>query len=125
LHRLCKMLTASEVERVYHRCTEVYYGISFKDVKWVLSHCGQCKLGEPNIGKPALKPIKSNFCLERLVIDLMDLRGTPDGEYKWILQMKDHFSRFIWVYALKDKSSASVGKILKEWFCQNGYPKYW
>lgn len=55
----------------------------------------------------------------------MDLRGTPDGEYKWILQMKDHFSRFIWVYALKDKSSASVGKILKEWFCQNGYPKYW
>jgi hypothetical protein len=55
----------------------------------------------------------------------MDLRGTPDGEYKWILQMKDHFSRFIWVYALKDKLSASVGKILKEWFCQNGYPKYW
>jgi hypothetical protein len=77
------------------------------------------------IGKPPVKPIVSKHCLDRLVIDLMDFRGMPDRDFKWILQMKDHFSRFIWVYALKDKASETVGKILRSWFKQNGYPTKW
>jgi len=44
-----------------------------------------------------------------------------DGEYKWILQIKDTFSRYVWIYALKDKSALSVVDVLLVWFGQNGY----
>lgn len=79
-------------------------------------------MSQPNVGKPVIKPIKSNHCLDRLTIDLMDFRGNSDGEYKWILQMKDNFSRFVWVYPLKNKEAASVEAVLSTWFKLNGYP---
>jgi IS30 family transposase len=40
------------------------------------------------------------------------MRKDKDGEWEWILQVKDHFSRFIWLFALKDKSSAGVAAAL-------------
>src|SRR5438045_9800756 len=55
----------------------------------------------------------------------MDFRGNPDGEYKWILQIKNHFSRFVWLFAMKDKASATVERILREWFNFNGIPIKW
>jgi len=60
--------------------------------------------------------------MDRLQIDLMDFRTTPDGEYTWILQIKDTFSRYIWLYGLKDKSAPSVYAILLAFFGQVGYP---
>jgi hypothetical protein len=36
--------------------------------------------------------------------------------------MKDHFSRFVWVYPLKNKEAASVEAVLSTWFKLNGYP---
>jgi hypothetical protein len=40
------------------------------------------------------------------------MRKDKDGEWEWILQVKDHFSRFIWLFALKDKSSVGVAAAL-------------
>jgi hypothetical protein len=53
-------------------------------------------------------------------MDLMDFRSTADGEYKWILQVKCPFSRYIWLYPLKDKSAPSVCEMMIVWFGQNG-----
>jgi len=113
------------VDKVYQHCCQNYYGITWKDVNWVLNKCARCKLSEKSHGKPPIKPIISKYCLERITIDLMDFRGNPDGEYKWILQIKDHFSRFVWLFAMKDKESATVEKILREWFHNNGIPIKW
>ena len=55
----------------------------------------------------------------------MDFRGNPDGEYKWILQIKDHFSQFVQLFPMKDKESAIVERILREWFHLNGIPIKW
>jgi len=52
----------------------------------------------------------------------MDFRGNPDGKYKWILQIKDHFSRFVWLFAMENKESETVAAILIVWFHGNGYP---
>jgi hypothetical protein len=112
----------TEVDKVYQKCNENYYGISIQVVKWILSQCAQCKLSEHNQGKAALKPIVADHCLDRLTIDLMDFTGNPDGDYKYVLQMKDHFSRFVWAYALKDKAAATIADILRPWFKVNGYP---
>jgi hypothetical protein len=56
---------------------------------------------------------------------LMDFRGNSDGVFKWILQIKDHFSRFIALFALENKESATVERILLLWFWANGFAIKW
>jgi hypothetical protein len=53
----------------------------------------------------------------------MDFRAKADGEYKWILQIKDHFSRYVWLHPLNEKASAGVAAVMKNWFMYNGYLK--
>jgi hypothetical protein len=60
--------------------------------------------------------------MDRIEFDLMDFRALSDGEFSWILQIKDTFSRHIWLYTLKDKSSKEVGNTLAHWIGENGHP---
>jgi len=68
-------------------------------------------------------PIVSSRCLNRIQVDLVDFRTTPDGDYKWAIQIKCHFSRFITLDALKDKTAASVAEVLAQWIRRNGKPR--
>jgi hypothetical protein len=52
----------------------------------------------------------------------MDFQSLSDGEYSWILQIKDTFSQHVWLYALKTKSSKEVRNALMHWIRQNGHP---
>jgi hypothetical protein len=61
--------------------------------------------------------------MHHLQLDLMDMWATKDSDYAWIAQLKDPFSRYIWLYPLKNKSSAEVAAVLKLWFGANGHPK--
>jgi hypothetical protein len=61
-----------------------------------------------------VKPIETCCCLDRVKFDLMDFRSLADIEFKWILQVKDTFSQYIWLYALIDKSSKEVVKCIKQ-----------
>jgi hypothetical protein len=78
----------------------------------VIERCALCALEAANKGKLLIKPIKSKRCSDRIVIDLMDFWAAADGKYKWILQVKCPFSRYIWLYALKDKTAALVCEAL-------------
>jgi hypothetical protein len=60
--------------------------------------------------------------MDRIEFDLIDFQSLADNSFKWVLQIKDTFSRYIWLYALEDKSSKSVAKALSEWLGQNGNP---
>jgi hypothetical protein len=53
----------------------------------------------------------------------MDMRATQDSGQKWIIQIKDHFSRYVWLYPLCDKSADEVTRVMKLWFGANGHPK--
>jgi hypothetical protein len=53
----------------------------------------------------------------------MDFSTTPDGEYKWILQMKDHFTKMVWLRGLKDKTAAGVCNELEKWMDEHGEPR--
>jgi transposase InsO family protein len=70
-----------------------------------------------------IKPIISNCCMQRVQIDLMDFRADADGQYKWILQIKDHFSRYIWLFALREKDSKEVAHCLEWWISAFGEPR--
>jgi hypothetical protein len=43
-----------------------------------------------------------------MVLDLMDFRAEKDGEYTWIFQLKCHFSKMVWIKALKGKTAEAV-----------------
>jgi hypothetical protein len=89
----------------------------------VIVRCAICTLQAANKGKPPIKPIKVKFCLEQLVIDLMDFRAMADGDWKWVFNKKEPLSRYIWLDPLKDKTAAGVCDNLVKWFGANGHPQ--
>lgn len=59
------------------------------------------------LNRGPLRNPKSHGLFSRVQLDLMDFSTTPGGankDMKWIMHLKDHWSRFSWLYAIKDKS---------------------
>jgi hypothetical protein len=54
------------------------------------------------------KPIVLSAILERVQIDLIDYSKKPDQNYKYVLHIKDHFSKYTALYACRDKTAAAV-----------------
>jgi hypothetical protein len=108
------------VEKTYERISENYYGITKANVAWVIKRCNVCSLNAAAKSKAPVTPILSGRCLDRIQFDLMDFRATPDHEFNWILQIKDTFSRYIWLIPLVDKSAETVAKAFDVWIGQNG-----
>ncbi len=46
----------------------------------------------------------------------------PDGEYNWILTVQDHFTKFVWLKPLKNKTGLEVAKALYEIMGMFGAP---
>jgi len=50
------------------------------------------------------------------------MRSRPDGEYKYIVHAKDHFTRFSWAAPLEKKEAIYVASFLFQIFTQFGPP---
>ena len=81
-----------------------------------------CALDKDKQGTAVVKPIKTWCCINRIEFDLIDFQSLGNNEFKWILQIKDTFSWYVWLYTLKDKSSEKVRNALAGWLGQNGNP---
>ena len=77
---------------------------------------------EAQKGKAPIQLIKTHRCLNRVQIDLIDFKVLADGEYKYILQIKDTFSRYIQLFPLKNREAEDVAEVLDIWLGGNGYP---
>ena len=69
-------------------------------------------LNRPNRTRAPLTPIIAEEWLERLQIDLIDLRHEADGHMKWICHIKDHFTKFSTLFALPSKEAIGVANVL-------------
>ena len=58
------------------------------------------------------KPILSKQFNQRGQIDLIDMQSLPDGEYRWILVYQDHFTKFVVLRPIKQKSAVCVVEAL-------------
>jgi hypothetical protein len=67
------------VTKTHERIFEWYYGITKKDVTWVVNRCNICNTVAKAVEKPPIKPIVSKGPGHRVVIDLMDFRSFIDG----------------------------------------------
>ena len=61
--------------------------------------------------------------MSRLQMDLIDFSSRPDGDFKYILHLRDHFTKFSWAFALTSKRAEEVAGHLIETFCNFGAPK--
>ena len=110
-------------QKTFALVKERYYGISRGEVVEVLKHCLTCSRTRPSNSRAPLEPIVSNCTLERVQIDLVHMRAIPDGDFQWILHIKDHFSKFSSLYALKRKTAQEVYDKMSEWIGIVGAPR--
>jgi hypothetical protein len=73
-----------------------------------IEYCYVCGLKTKQMGQPRLKPIISDKVLQRVQLDLVDMRANPDGEFHWIGHMVDHNSQFHMIWPQKTKESTYI-----------------
>ena len=71
-----------------------YYEIVKEEVCCAIKKCQICARKTFNRSRGPLTPILVNDLFKRVQVDLIDFRDTPDGQYKWVLHAKDHFSKY-------------------------------
>jgi len=74
-----------------------------------------CLQNQPNKTRALLEPIILNYTLERVQMDLVDMQATPHNGYCWILHIKDHFSKFSFLFPLVDKTAIGVAHAVAQW----------
>ena len=74
--------------------------------------------------KAGLPPIQTNGFLTRVQIDLIDMSSFEDGDYKYILSVKDLGTKFVDLSALKSKTPQAVAVHLVQLFTIIGVPVF-
>ncbi|KAK3924089.1 KRAB-A domain-containing protein 2 [Frankliniella fusca] len=103
--------------------TEKYANISQKVHQTSKNHCGQCLSTEPTQRRGvSVRPIVQKEMNARVQIDLIDMQTSPDGEFRFILVVQDHLTKFIHLTALPHKESLCVAQHVVEIFLVFGAP---
>ena len=71
----------------YSKIKEHFYHVPFELVLKFVEKCEPCCKKRIPFKPPVGKPIISNGILHRIQIDLIDLSHSPDGEYRYVLQV--------------------------------------
>ncbi|CAF4079766.1 unnamed protein product, partial [Adineta steineri] len=99
--------------------------VTEKQVKLFISECNECKIkrAKPrNSSKLVIRSIISNDFNSRGQVDVIDMQSSPDGEFKFILNYQDHFTKFSILRPLKSKTAAEVAFNLSYIFTTFGAP---
>ena len=113
--------------------TSTYYckGIG-KVGKRVLDNCtGTCKLSKVlNTAKPAIIANRTASVMEKIKCDLITitckkgLLPSLKHNFRYILTVKDCFSKYCWLYPLKSEEGVTIANILHSIFQNHGAPQY-
>ncbi|CAF3798384.1 unnamed protein product [Adineta steineri] len=110
-------------DKVRYETGQHYYWIPSKVIDVFLPTCVSCQLRKPLKAHVVPTAIISLGFMMRLQMDLVDMRTRPDGESKWILHCRDHFTKYSWAYALPSKEAHYVAENLLSLFYQFGPSK--
>ena len=119
---------------VWNNLKETWWNISENDCKTFQSLCKYCQLNQPQQKphKGSVKPIRTFSYRDRYQIDLIDFAKRacydfPDDiefriKYKYVLVLRDHFSRFLILRPLQAKAARLVAIELANIFSVIGFP---
>jgi len=91
-------------------------------VQQYVARCTQCCTRKSFPAPVAGKPIISKGFLQRVQIDLVSFEKRPDGEYRHIAHLRDHFTRFSWTCPLRSKEASEVAAFIFSVFTVFGPP---
>jgi len=72
-----------------------------------------------------LKPIQSFDFNELVQGNLIDYSAEPDGDLRWVLHLRCHFSKFTALYAIRSKEAEEVAKCVRQWVMHHGPFPIW
>lgn len=102
-----------------------YYGVSREEVIFRIKLCKICHRKTYSKSKGPLVPIISTKLFERVQIDLIDMRSTPDITtnviFKWIAHLVFYMSKIRILLALPNKEAVTVASMDFYLWC-NEYP---
>ena len=107
-------LKHSGYKKVLERIKKQYFGIPRSIIQEYCRCCPVCQLNQPQTTKAPLRPIVHKDFLERIQIDLIDMRHSPDGDYNYIGHFEDHFTKFHVLFPLKKKTATEVAMMIEE-----------
>lgn len=70
----------------------------------------------------ASKPLIYNRVWSRCQLDLIDFQATPCGEYKFLMRLREHLTKFCVLRPLSEKTPEAVAEQLRNIFCLFGAP---
>ena len=119
MYEVVKAVHESELKHPGYKKTldhikKKYVGITREYVQVYCRECPTCQLNQPQRTKPPLKPIVESEFLNRVQIDLIDMRGQKDGSYEYIGHFMDHFTKYHVLFPLVTKSAEEVTRMLRE-----------
>jgi hypothetical protein len=122
IHRPDACLSVTATREAMERS---YFGAPDIVVEEFAKNCPLCAKSRPlkpiNVPKPRV--IKSSTYLERFQVDLVDMHSVhPEGPYRYILNVKDHFSTRIFCEPLFTKTMSEVSWMLLKILCREGFP---
>jgi len=119
----CEETQHSGIRKTYDWIKTHYSNIPREAIGQVLKLCTTCSLKSTQNRNAPLQPIISKGFLERTQVDLIDMQTSPDGDYRWICHVVDHFSKYHIVFPLKRKTGEEVAHGLKRYvFSYFGLP---
>lgn len=108
----------------FEKCKESYENITQEAVTLFLTTCFECERSKRKNTTTNLvsQPIRSSEYLARWQVDLIDCQSFPDGKYKWIMVVQDHFTKAIHLRPLERKIAAAVAWNLLDIMLTDGAP---
>ncbi|KAF9761541.1 SCAN domain-containing protein 3 [Nosema granulosis] len=106
------------------KCNDYFFKIPRDIIRKVVSECKVCIQSQPLKVKEKQIHIVASRPLERLQIDLIDMKQYKEanGQYVWILTVIDVYSKFAWAFPLVTKSAKEVVETLEDLFLMIGPP---
>ncbi|KAJ8875458.1 hypothetical protein PR048_023353 [Dryococelus australis] len=105
-----------------------YSNITREVINEYLNLCEPCTLkkkakGKGFVVKPmAMSELNSRCQVNINFVDLIDMQSERYGDYKFILNYKDHLTKFVVLLPLKTKKAHEVADIILDIFCLLGAP---
>lgn len=108
--------------KTFQKVNELYYGVNKVMVEWFLKRCAVCLNHRKSNTRAPLEPIIASQVLERVQVDLVDMRSQRDGDMLWICHLKCHFSKFSVLYPMPNKKASTVAGCLETYITHVGIP---
>ena len=110
-------------KKTYASLQQDVYGVRREDIEYLIKRCAICAHKNATNTKAPLRPIEVDRVMERIQIDLIDMRHIADGRFKWICHIKDHVSKFTALYATKSKQASEIADCLANYLMFCGEPE--